>query len=264
MSEQNIILNRETKKHQILNINWARKIVRDGNNNFLDNDQIANILRKELYLRGITEEDFHIAVMKKNHLVKNFFLLGFLYITGIGTPDENSEAIKWYKKAAESGDYMAHNELGIFYKSFFTIQNQSFDHFMKATYGGNICGEANLAVCFLNGDGTSTNFDLAIHHLMNAAKAGHPYSQRLLGDFYSDCTGVNPRKAFYWYQKSCHHAIRFEGGDSSSLIHIAHCYEIGFGTESDWHAVLSFYNKAMKKGNISVKFLLDYLFDKNS
>ena len=41
--------------------------------------------------------------------------LGFMYSHGDGVPENNAEAVKWYRKAADQGDADAQSNLGIMY-----------------------------------------------------------------------------------------------------------------------------------------------------
>jgi len=38
-------------------------------------------------------------------------ILGFMYVNGRGVPQDDAEAVKWYRKAAEQGDADARNAL---------------------------------------------------------------------------------------------------------------------------------------------------------
>lgn len=43
-------------------------------------------------------------------------MVGLLYDLGLGVPENNAEAVKWYRKAALNGDFYAQNNLGLMYK----------------------------------------------------------------------------------------------------------------------------------------------------
>ena len=45
------------------------------------------------------------------------FILGYMYDEGKGVPQDNKEAMKWYRLAAEQGDAGAEFNLGIMYVS---------------------------------------------------------------------------------------------------------------------------------------------------
>src|SRR2546426_9462711 len=45
------------------------------------------------------------------------FKLGKRFLHGEGVPQDNAEAVKWIRKAAEQGQAMAQNFLGLFYRS---------------------------------------------------------------------------------------------------------------------------------------------------
>ena len=41
--------------------------------------------------------------------------LGLKYATGEGVPEDNAEAVRWYRMAAEQGDFLAQFSLGVMY-----------------------------------------------------------------------------------------------------------------------------------------------------
>ena len=43
------------------------------------------------------------------------FLLGVMYFDGTGVPQDDKEAVKWYRKAAEQGYSVAQHDLGMAY-----------------------------------------------------------------------------------------------------------------------------------------------------
>ena len=44
------------------------------------------------------------------------FNLGFMYANGRGLPQDDAEAVKWYRKAAEQGHALAQSNLGVMYR----------------------------------------------------------------------------------------------------------------------------------------------------
>ncbi len=45
------------------------------------------------------------------------FFLGFMYVKGLGVPQDDAEAVKWYRKAAEQGNAEAQFNLGSMYEN---------------------------------------------------------------------------------------------------------------------------------------------------
>jgi TPR repeat protein len=44
------------------------------------------------------------------------FGLGWMYVKGLGVPQDDKTAVKWYQLAAKQGDAMAQNNLGVMYR----------------------------------------------------------------------------------------------------------------------------------------------------
>ena len=44
------------------------------------------------------------------------FILGGMYVTGVGVPQDAAEAVAWYRRAAEQGDARAQYNLGGMYR----------------------------------------------------------------------------------------------------------------------------------------------------
>ena len=53
------------------------------------------------------------------------FDLGFMYANGEVVPENDAEAVKWYRKAAVQGDASAQYNLGVMYSD---VEGRSFNH----------------------------------------------------------------------------------------------------------------------------------------
>ena len=68
---------------------------------------------------GVPEDDaeavrwFRLAAEQRNAFAQ--FLLGVMYAGGEGVPEDNAEAVRWYRLAAEQGDASAQLNLGFMY-----------------------------------------------------------------------------------------------------------------------------------------------------
>jgi TPR repeat protein len=61
-----------------------------------------------------SEFDETMALAEQGHTVVQSNL-GFMYATGEGVPENDTEAVKWYRKAAEQGHAAAQYNLGVMY-----------------------------------------------------------------------------------------------------------------------------------------------------
>jgi len=97
--------------------------------------------------------------------------LGLMYDTGTGVPQDDKEAVKWYRLAADQGGARAQFELGVKYQV---------------------------------GLGVLQNHDKALMWYQLAAKQGHADAQNQLGNIYVRGDGVPASyvMAFMWYSIS--------------------------------------------------------------
>ena len=94
--------------------------------------------------------------------------LAFMYDNGIGVPEDNAEAAKWYRPPAERGDSTAQNNLGWLYE---------------------------------RGEGVPENHHEAVKWYRRAAEWGNAYAQYNLGRMYSIGKGVPQHDvlAYFWF-----------------------------------------------------------------
>ena len=101
-------------------------------------------------------------------------MLGLMYANGEGVPENNAEAVKWYKRAAELGNDKA---------------------------------QFNLGYMYFNGMGVPENNTEAVKWFRRAAEQGNAGAQLKLGLMYVIGKGVPEDyvQAFAWYNLSAAH-----------------------------------------------------------
>jgi len=144
------------------------------------------------------------------------------YDKGLGVDQDKTEAIKWYKKAADAGKTEAEWLLGVKY---------------------------NL------GDGVDIDMQKALQWYLKVANTsklfgrivlpGVAESQRNLGYLYRDGEGVakDAQEAFGWFMKAA------ENGESASQCEVAKAYNTGIGVLQDSQKAFNWYQKAAYQGN---------------
>ena len=91
--------------------------------------------------------------------------VGNMYARGVGTPQNDEEAIVWYTRAAEQGDYKSQHNLGVMYfQGFGVIQDhyQARLWFEKAAWQawqGSVDDQINLEIMHETDDGVAQNYD---------------------------------------------------------------------------------------------------------
>jgi len=113
--------------------------------------------------------------------------LGLIYDKGMGVPQDDLEAIRWYWKAAEQGDPLAQYRLGFKYA---------------------------------NGQGIPKNDTMAIKWFRKAADQGLPQSQYNLGIMYHHGRGVPQDNvmAYVWYKLAASRYPAYEEEDREQAV----------------------------------------------
>jgi len=109
--------------------------------------------------------------------------IGNLYGLRPGGQPDYATALVWYRKAAERGNAEAQNDVGFFYLNGMGVQ-QDFAEAMrwlrKAADQGNEVAERNIGMLYLNGLGVSVDRDEALRWFRKAAAKGDPDSKEAL------------------------------------------------------------------------------------
>ena len=88
------------------------------------------------------------------------FNLALLYANGEGIPQNDAEAVKWYKRAADQGNAKAQSNLGFMYESGKGISQDAAEAvkwYRKSAGHGNATGQSNLAFMHASGEAVPEN-----------------------------------------------------------------------------------------------------------
>lgn len=124
---------------------------------------------------------------------------------------EYTEAVKWYRRAAEQGYVWSQYRLG---------------------------------QCFLFGNGVERNAAEAVNWLRKSAEQGRSGAQYYLGYCYSNGMGIarDEIEGVKWYRKAA------EQGDPDAQYNLGVCYAHGEGVVRDQAEAVNWYRKAAKQG----------------
>ena len=143
--------------------------------------------------------------------LKEWSLKGWKYHHGQGVPRDYSEAVKWYRKAAEQGDAYAQYDLG---------------------------------ECYLNGHGVAQDHAEAVKWYYRAAEKSYAHAQDALG-FCCENGVAGPTdytEAVKWYRKAA------EQGYCIAQYHLGLCYEHGRGVKADQIEAYKWFRLAEAQG----------------
>lgn len=164
----------------------------------------------------------------KQKELKEWNDIGESYCTNSVDAPNYSEAIKWFRKAAEGG-------------------------YAEAQY--------NLGLCYGEGLGVTKNATEALKWNRKAADQGLSIAQYNVGVYYEHGLGgvkQDYEEAVKWYQKAA------EQGDPDALNNLGVCYANGQGVEKDLSKAAELYRKAADLGNYLSMFNLGFLLIKSN
>ncbi len=185
--------------------------------------------------------------------------LGVMYQNGYGVAQNDTEAVKWYRKAAEQGNALGQNNLGVMYQNGHGVaQNdtEAVKWYRKAAEQGNALGQYNLGVMYQNGHGVAQNDTEAVKWYRKAAEQGNALGQYNLGVMYQNGHGVaqNDTEAVKWSRKAA------EQGEALGQNNLGFMYHNGLGVPQDYTEAVKWYRKAAEQGDALGQVFLGFMY----
>ena len=190
---------------------------------YRDNEEIKNLQESfKWFLKVAQQFDSSTNRLDKIFAQEAVVPVAKAYDKGLGVDQDKTEAIKWYKKAADAGETEAEWRLGVKYDL---------------------------------GDGVDIDKQKALQWYLKAANTpklfkiitlpGVTEAQRNIGYLYRDGEGIakDAQEAFNWFMKAA------ENGDSASQCEVAKAYNTGIGVLQDSEKAFNWYQKAAYQGN---------------
>ena len=106
--------------------------------------------------------------------------LGLRYAVGDGVPQDDAEAVRWYRLAADQGDALAQGNLGVMYATGRGIQQDDAEAtrwFRRAADQSNPDGQVRLGVMYASGRGVPEDHAEAARLFRLAADQGNALAQ---------------------------------------------------------------------------------------
>ena len=190
-------------------------------------------------------------------LGRTFFLT---HDEGRGAMKSLSEAMVWYRQAADRGYSFAMRALGWGYERGGTGVSRDYALAMKwyraAAEKGLASAEADIGRMYANGTGVEKDAKKALEWYAKAAEKGNAYACNSAGWMYEQGEGVtkDAKKAVEWYRKGA------DKGSLGSMGNLGRCYANGIGVERDAKQAIEWWNKAIEKGDYYSLSSLGYLY----
>ncbi|MDO5395411.1 MAG: PEGA domain-containing protein [Bacteroidales bacterium] len=152
------------------------------------------------------EKARELALTISNDATAQFYL-GRMYEKGYGVAKDDTQAVEWYRKAAQQGNASAQTNLGFMYKNGYGVAKdyaQAVEWYRKAAQQGNANAQNNLGVMYKNGYGVAKDYTQAVEWYRKAAQQGNALAQSNLGFMYKNGYGVakDINEARRWYEKA--------------------------------------------------------------
>lgn len=150
---------------------------------------------------------------------------------------------------AEAGDKDAQKAMGdMLYSGWGKQVNKNFSEallwYKRAANSGNIEAKYNAGVMYEQGQGTAADMERAYKWYRSAAEQGHMMAQFNLANMISKGMGVarNNQEAFRWYLRAA------EQGDPEAAFNVANHYAKGVGVEQNVFEAYKWYEIANIRG----------------
>ena len=171
-----------------------------------------------------------------------------------------TEAFKWYRMAADQGDFESEYKVGVCYEKGQGVSENSeeaFKWYKKAAEKEFAAAQLPLGLCYENGVGVKKDIPEAIKWYRKLANHGNAVAQYRLGFCYEKYGEVqNYDLAAMWYRKSA------ERGNAEAQLKLAELYEKGKGVEKNMNEAVNWYSKAAAQGNLDAQLRLGGYYSK--
>ncbi len=223
--------------------------------------QAQNNLAYELFCKGEMENAFlwYRKAAEKGD-ANAMCNLGTMYLTGRGTPVNQTKAVEWLKKAAEQNNSNAMIKLaGLYQEGEGVAENyqEALKWIRRAARQGNINAVASLGYCYQNGLGIEKNEEKALACYRIAAKRGNAAAQYNLGFHYvSKIKPPDYAEAVKWFRRAHEQQLR------EASVALGWCLLNGYGTEKNSDEGMAILTESAKSGSPDACFYLGAVYAK--
>ena len=175
--------------------------------------------------------------------------LGIMYFAGRGVPQNDREALRWFRRAAEQGYADAQFALGTMYFAGRGVpqdDREAVRWFRRAAEQGNANAQVNLGQMYVRGRGVPQDDREAVRWFRRAAEQGNANAQNNLGGGYANGRGVpqDDREAVRWYRRAA------EQGNANAQNNLGFMYANGLGVPQDYVQAHKWLNLAIASASL--------------
>ncbi|KAG0234249.1 hypothetical protein BGW42_006754, partial [Actinomortierella wolfii] len=149
---------------------------------------------------------------------------------------------------ANSGEAEAQVALAVMYEKGDVVEqndSEAFKWYLRAAAHESTEAQVKVGMYLLNGNGTEVNHGAAIYWIRQAAMKGDLRAQYFLGRMYENGRGAKQDyvEAVSWYRKAA------EQGDETAQCNLGFMYKNGYGVEQDYFEAVSWLRKSAEQGD---------------
>ena len=186
-------------------------------------------------------------------------MLGDMYKSGNGIEENLTEAIKWYRKAAEQDYAAAQFNLGIMYHDGNGVEQDYVEAMRwcrKAAEQDYVEAQEYIGLMYRIGRGVEQDDSEAMKWFRKAAEQNYAAAQSWVGFMYQEGKGVEQdyAEAMRWYRKAA------EQNDAAAQNNIGVMYQNGNGVEQDYAEAMKWYRKAAEQNYAVAQFNLGWMY----
>jgi TPR repeat protein/transglutaminase-like putative cysteine protease len=188
--------------------------------------------------------------------------LGNLFFRGAVVEKDPAQTIAWWNKAAEAGNSEAMASLGKLYLGGYGVpedQARAFEWFQRGANQGNVIALSSLGWMYTHGVGVAKNYAEGLVWLRKAADAQNGFAIHELGLMYLNGDGVDQNDR----QAADWFQKGAEVGDAASMSDLGTLYVWGKGVPKDVALALTWFRKAAEAGNALAMFNLGSVYEEN-
>ena len=193
--------------------------------------------------------------------VETHYETGRKFYKGLGVAQDDTEAAKWFGKAAEKGHPKAQTVLGYLYdegRGVAEDNEEAVRLYRQAADQDYAPAQRIMGKIYYEGlAGVAPDDELAVSWFGKAAEQGNAEAQFSLAYMYSEGRGViqNDAEAVKLYRRSA------EQGNKSALTNLGFMYSQGRGVEQSYEDAVSRYREAAEAGFASAQYELGKMYD---
>jgi len=172
---------------------------------------------------------------------------------------DETEAVKWYRKAAEQNHAVAQHNMGCCYAWGQGVDKnyvEAVRWFRKAAGQNYAPAQRDLGVSYLEGHGVAKDYVEAVKWYRKAAEQSDAAAQTSLGYCYAGGQGVTKDEveAVKWYRRAA------EQNEAVAQYDLGNCYVKGQGLAKDYVEAVKWFRKAAEQGDTDAQTILGSCF----